>query len=62
MEEVLPVPEIFTFVEETAGLSKEVMLRTFNYGVGLALYVHTKDEAEKIFAVAGGKAFISSAI
>ncbi|OGJ43564.1 phosphoribosylformylglycinamidine cyclo-ligase [Candidatus Peregrinibacteria bacterium RIFCSPLOWO2_01_FULL_48_20] len=54
VEEVLPVPEIFTFVEETSGLSKEVMLRTFNYGVGLALYVHSREDAEKVVGIAEG--------
>lgn len=53
IEEMLPVPEVFQFVEEKAGMSKEVMLKTFNYGVGLAIYVHTKEEAEKVVAVAG---------
>ncbi len=53
IEEMLPVPEIFTFVEEAAGLSKEMMLRTFNYGVGLAIYVHSREEADRVVALAG---------
>lgn len=53
IEEMLPVPEVFTFVEAAAGLSKDVMLRTFNYGAGLAIYVHGRDEAEKVVALAG---------
>jgi phosphoribosylformylglycinamidine cyclo-ligase len=30
------------------------MLRTFNYGVGLAIYVHGREEAEKVVDMAGG--------
>ncbi len=52
IEAMLPVPEVFTFVEEAAGMSKEIMLKTFNYGVGLAVYVHSKEEAEKVVAMA----------
>ena len=54
IEQMLPVPEIFSFVEKAAGMSAETMLRTFNYGVGLAIYVHSKEEAEKVVAIAGG--------
>lgn len=53
IEEMLPVPEVFTFVEEKAGFSKEVMLKTFNYGVGMAVYVHSAEDAAKVVAVAG---------
>lgn len=53
IEEMLPVPEVFTFVEEASGMSKELMLKTFNYGVGMAVYVHTAEEAAKVVAVAG---------
>lgn len=52
IEKMLPVPEIFTFVEEAAGMTAETMLRTFNYGVGLAIYVHSREEAEKVVAIA----------
>lgn len=52
IEEMLPVPEIFTFVQEQSGMSTEEMLRTFNYGVGLAIDVHTNEEAEKVVRIA----------
>ena len=52
IEQMLPVPEVFSFVEAAAGMTKEEMLRTFNYGVGLAIYVHTDEEAAKVVAVA----------
>ena len=39
IEQVLPVPEVFTYVEEYFSLSKQEMLEIFNYGVGLAVFV-----------------------
>lgn len=52
IENILPVPEVFSFVEEASGMSKELMLRTFNYGVGMAVYLHTEADAAKAVAVA----------
>ncbi len=52
VEEMLPVTEIFSFVEKMSGMSTETMLKTFNYGVGMAIYTHTKEEAEKVVALA----------
>lgn len=52
VEKMLSVPEIFQFVEQAAGLDKEAMLRIFNYGVGLAIFVHSKQEAEKLVKIA----------
>lgn len=52
IEDMLPVPEVFTFVEAQSGMSTETMLRTFNYGVGMAIYTHTQEEAEKVVALA----------
>lgn len=39
IEKMLPVPEIFQFVEERAKIPKEEMLKIFNYGVGMAVFV-----------------------
>lgn len=55
VEKMLPVPEVFEFVERTSGMSTETMLRTFNYGVGMALFVHTAEEAEKVVELAGAQ-------
>lgn len=55
IEQMLPVPEIFRFVEEAAGMTPEQMLTTFNYGVGMAIYVHTQEEAERVVALAKEK-------
>ncbi len=52
IEEMLPVPEIFSFVEEASGMNAETMLKTFNYGVGMAIYTHTKEEAAQVVALA----------
>lgn len=54
IEEMLPVPEVFTFVESASGMSKEVMLKTFNYGVGLAMVVHSAEDAARVVDLAGG--------
>lgn len=53
IEQILPVSEVFTFVQEQSGMTVDEMLRTFNYGVGLAIYVHTREEAEKVVEIAG---------
>lgn len=42
IERMLPVPEIFKFVEERGGIPKEEMLKIFNYGVGLAVFVRSR--------------------
>lgn len=52
IEELLPVPEVFSFVEKVSGMTTETMLKTFNYGVGLAIYTHSREEAEKVVALA----------
>lgn len=41
IEWMLPVPEIFEFVEKRGGISKEEMLKIFNYGIGLAVFVRS---------------------
>ena len=45
IEEMLPVPEIFSFVQEHAGLTPKEMISIFNYGVGYAIMTATHDEA-----------------
>lgn len=52
IERMLPVPEIFQFVEKHGKLSTKEMLCIFNYGIGLAIFVHKKNEAEKILQIA----------
>lgn len=52
VERMLPVPEIFQFVDKHGNLSKKKMLCIFNYGVGLAIFVHTDREADTIISIA----------
>ncbi|QLE56511.1 phosphoribosylformylglycinamidine cyclo-ligase [Nostoc sp. TCL26-01] len=52
IDNLLPVPEIFQFVESQLAGGKEMMLSVFNYGAGFAFYTETKLEAEKIVQLA----------
>jgi phosphoribosylformylglycinamidine cyclo-ligase len=54
IENMLPMPEVFDFVEAQSGMDKATMLSTFNCGVGMAIYTHTKEEADKVVALAAG--------
>jgi len=49
---VLPVPEVFKFVQKMSGTSQKEMIKIFNYGVGLAIFVKNRKEAEKVVAIA----------
>lgn len=53
IEQMLPVPEVFQFVEAQSGMTKEMMLKTFNYGVGMAMTVHSAEDAARVVEVAG---------
>lgn len=52
IEKILPVPEIFKYVEEKSGMSKKEMISTFNYGVGYAIFTRTLSDANKVCALA----------
>lgn len=52
IEEMLPVPEIFSFVEKRSGLTPEEMIQIFNYGVGLAIFMRNSVSARKIVELA----------
>ncbi len=49
---VLPVPPVFQFVQKMSGTSQKEMIKIFNYGVGLAIFVKNKRDAEKVVAIA----------
>lgn len=55
IEKMLSVPEVFQFVEKAGGFTPEQMVKIFNYGAGLALYTHTKEDAQKIIKIAEQK-------
>lgn len=52
IEHTLPVPPIFSFVEEKAQMSKEEMLKTFNYGVGFAIFLPDDQSAKQTVSIA----------
>ncbi|MFH0837685.1 MAG: AIR synthase related protein [Patescibacteria group bacterium] len=52
IKKVLPVPEVFKFVAEATDTSRKEMIRIFNYGVGLAVFVKSEAEAEKVVKIA----------
>ncbi len=52
IERMLPVPEIFKFVEQQSNTTPYEMIKIFNYGVGLAIYVHGEKNSEKIVKIA----------
>lgn len=55
VEEMLPVPEVFRFVEEQSGMSAQDMITVFNYGLGLVIFAESKQDAEKIIQIARKK-------
>ncbi|WP_242462965.1 phosphoribosylformylglycinamidine cyclo-ligase, partial [Trichormus variabilis] len=52
IEKLLPVPEIFQFVESQLEGGKEMMLSVFNYGAGFAFYTETEQDGERIVQLA----------
>lgn len=48
----LPVLPVFEFVEQASGMSQKDMIKVFNYGVGLAVFVKTQEEAERVIELA----------
>lgn len=52
IHDVLPVPEVFEFVQEHSHASREEMIKIFNYGVGLAVMIKGEKEAEQVVEIA----------
>lgn len=52
IKKVLPVPEVFKFVQEVTDTPQKEMIKIFNYGVGLAVFVKSEKEAEKVVKLA----------
>lgn len=52
VEQMLPVPGVFEFVERESGMSKRDMLKVFNYGVGLAVFVKSAQDAQRAVEIA----------
>ncbi len=52
IRQTLPVPEIFKFVAKASNSSVEEMIKIFNYGVGLALFIDSEKDAAKAVEIA----------
>jgi len=52
IHDVLPVPEIFKFVEKASKTPQKEMLKIFNYGVGLAIFVASEEDAKHVIKIA----------
>jgi phosphoribosylformylglycinamidine cyclo-ligase len=52
IEHVLPVPEVFQFVQESAQTPPKEMIQIFNYGAGMALFVASDAEASRVVQIA----------
>jgi phosphoribosylformylglycinamidine cyclo-ligase len=52
IEKMLPVPEIFTFVERHLEGGPAMMLSVFNYGAGFAFYTDSEQDGERIVTLA----------
>jgi phosphoribosylformylglycinamidine cyclo-ligase len=55
IEALLPIPEIFTFVQDALGVDALQMLEIFNYGAGMALFTRTLVEAEQVVHIASNR-------
>ena len=49
---ILPVPEVFKFIEEQSHSTPSRMIEIFNYGAGLAVYLPDTDSAEESVKIA----------
>lgn len=54
ISQMLPIPEVFQFVQEASNSTPEQMISIFNYGVGLAMFTKDEVSANKIVDIAGG--------
>ena len=52
IEKMLPVPEIFPFIEQQSQTTPEEMIKIYNYGVGLALYIKDSNKAKEVIEIA----------
>lgn len=52
IDTMLPVPSVFEFVESQMGMSKKDMVSVFNYGVGLAVFTKTAEDAARVVEIA----------
>ncbi|MDP3976379.1 MAG: AIR synthase related protein [bacterium] len=48
VEQMLPVPEVFQFVQEHSGATAKEMIRIFNYGTGLVIFTQSESDAKQV--------------
>ena len=51
IEDILPVPEVFQFVEEQSKTSTADMIKIFNYGLGLVIFVEDQEAADQVIKI-----------
>jgi len=52
IHETLPVPPVFQFVEEVTRTPTSEMVKIFNYGVGMAIFLESKSDAQASVKIA----------
>ncbi|PWU03051.1 MAG: phosphoribosylformylglycinamidine cyclo-ligase [Candidatus Melainabacteria bacterium] len=52
IEQMLPVPPVFQFVEKVTGMDRSAMLKIFNCGVGMAVYLDNQPNAQEAIKIA----------
>jgi len=55
IDNILPVPEVFTFVSENSGTPPDEMIKIFNYGLGMVIFVESDEDAQKVIEIAAEK-------
>lgn len=65
IRELLPLPEVFAFMQQEMKLSAETMLKTFNCGAGFAVFLKSREDAQRAVSLAaslGLKAIIAGGV
>lgn len=52
LNDIIQIPEVFDFVRTSLKSNHEEMIKIFNYGAGMAVFVKTEAEAKKVAALA----------
>lgn len=57
IEDMIEVPEIFTFVQEQTQTIPQEMIKIFNYGLGFVIFIDGEEDAQKVVALANESGF-----
>ncbi len=52
IKQMLPIPPIFSFIEQQTSMTKAEMLKTFNYGAGFAIFLPNGESATQAVNIA----------